>query len=369
MRTKAILLTVIVSLLCSTAVCAGYDGTDGVTYIPITGTDFVVDSLDGVPAMYGSSRYQCSEYVSRYYSQVYGIDMDFSGSGPISKTPGYSFETLDTQPRTGDIAFIPGYNRGKSYGHWAIVKSCQDGWVTLIEQNWSWAGMAAYARQISWPSSGYIFYRLTDGETSSFPSSWAKDAVQLCAQLGLGDGLHQDYRKAMSRLEFCCLLMETVNCISPRLVSEDLLYLFSDTVSPSVSQAASLGIISQSADFRPDDPVTRQEAAVMLSGAVAALGCSCQATDTDPLALDDTVSPWALEAVKDMLDLGFFICGDDGSFMARDTVEVQHGYVLMVHLYDHARSCNGEQPCLSAAQLAAGATSVFSKSLLFAARP
>ncbi|MBE6991741.1 MAG: CHAP domain-containing protein [Ruminococcaceae bacterium] len=354
MRLSKLIFAAVLMLLCSISAAAGFEGTDGVTYVPITGNDYVVDRLDGVPALYNAydSYYQCSEYVQRYYLEVYGIEMDFSAAGPNIKTDGFSFEAVSTEPRTGDVAYIPAYNRGKSYGHWAIVKDYCSGTVTLIEQNWRWSNMAACERKISWPSASYIFYRLTNGETSSFPSCWAKDAVDQCRELNIGSTLHDNYRKPITRLEFCCMLMETVDCISPYTKNNDRLFLFDDTVSPVISDAVSLGIISQSSCFRPDDAITRQEAAVMMDGAVSALGLNGQNINTNAAPADDTVSEWALEAVENMLSLYFFVGDDSGSFMANEDVEVQHAYVLMMYLYNYAQDYHASTIRLTAADVA-----------------
>lgn len=353
MRLQKLFIAAVLTLLCSVTAAAGFEGTDGVTYIPIESNGFVVDRLDGVPALYNiyDSYYQCSEYVQRYYLEVYGIEMDFSGSGPNVKTDGYRFEAISTEPRTGDVAFIPAYNRGKSYGHWAIVKDFCHGTVTLIEQNWRWSNMAALERQISWPSGSYIFYRLTNGETSSFPSKWAKDAVEQCLELNIGSDLHHNYRKSVTRLEFCTLLMETINCISPDFQHSTQLFLFADTVSPIVSHAVSMGIVSHSSAFRPDDTITRQEAAVMMNGAVTALGLSAE-TGTPGTVTDDTVSDWALKSVENMLSLYFFVDDGSGNFMANEDLEVQHAYVLMTYLYNYAQKNQASVVRLTAADIA-----------------
>ena len=353
MRLQKLFIAAVLTLVCSVTAAAGFEGIDGVTYIPIESNGFAVDQLDGVAALYNlyDSYYQCSEYVQRYYLEVYGIEMDFSGSGPKIKTEGYRFETITTEPRTGDVAFIPAYNRGKSYGHWAIVKEYSGGTVTLIEQNWRWSNMAAFERKIPWPSGSYIFYRLTNGETSSFPSQWAKDAVAQCLELNIGSELHSDYRKPITRLEFCTMLMETINCISPHSEPENQLYLFDDTVSPTVSDAVSMGIVSHSSAFRPDDAITRQEAAVMMNGAVAALGLSAETGSTGTVT-DGSVSDWALEAVENMLSLYFFVDDGSGNFMANEELEVQHAYVLMTYLYNYAQKNQDSMIRLTAADIA-----------------
>lgn len=345
---KKLLITVIMAAALSFTASAGFESTDSVEYIPIAGNSFAVDELDGVPALYNAydNYYQCSEYVQRYYSQVYGIEMDFSSSGPNIKTEGYYFETVSDEPRRGDVAYIPAYNRGKSYGHWAIVKEYGDGTVTLIEQNWRWGSMAAYERKISWPSGSYIFYRLTDGEASSFPSCWAKDSVERCKELSIGDGLYGNLRAPVSRLDFCTMLMTTIQQLSPELQHNDSLFLFADTASSAVSKAVSMGIVAENDLFRPNDSITRQEAAVMMNGAVAALGLSVSGSDGESM-VDDAVSDWAAEAVENMLSMYFFV-GSDNGFMPQETIEVQHACVLMMYLYDYAEKYEVHSPVTAA---------------------
>lgn len=351
MTIKKLSLIAAVVLLCTTSAAAGVDGEYGDVYIPIVGNGFVADELDGVPALYnaGDSYYQCSEYVQRYYRCVYGVEMDFSSAGPSCKTEGYWFETVTSELQRGDAAYIPAYNRGKSYGHWAIVKDYSDGVVTLIEQNWRWGNMAAYERKISPTSSGYIFYRLTDGENSSFPSPWAAEAVSRCVELGIP--VDDSLRRWVTRLEFCSMLMGVLAVVDPETATGTELFFFDDTASPDVSNAVALGIVSPNGQFHPDDAITRQEAAVMMNGALTALGLGGN-EGPSPESGDSTVAQWAEEAVGNMLALYFFVNGDEGDFMPQGRIEVQHACVLMMYLYDYAAKCAPAQP-VTAGEIAA----------------
>lgn len=135
------------------------------TYVKITGDGFVADTFCGVPAYYNlSSDIQCNEYIMRFYRQAYGLEVyAYFGFGLQMVSPGYDFKKTSS-PKPGDVYYSPAEKRGKSYDHWAIVKSYDASarTITVIEQNYSYtkngAPHASVNRVVRFPYSTYDVY-------------------------------------------------------------------------------------------------------------------------------------------------------------------------------------------------------------------
>ncbi len=143
--------------------------TYNTTTIKITESGQIVDSFNGVPAVYvkessNEGTYCCARYVSKYYEKVYGVKVSnmFTGATPIVNKGSIS----ETQtPQVGDI----GYQTNSSgHGHWFIVKGVNnDGTYTVIEQNWKFNKngdvYCTVNRQVSYASTkGLKFYRWSE---------------------------------------------------------------------------------------------------------------------------------------------------------------------------------------------------------------
>jgi|GEM_PF-3463304 len=121
--------------------------------VRIKGKNFVADRFYGVPAYYNenaniaTAKWQCFEFVVRFYREVYGISIAGRG-GPKSLTSGYQMKKTKS-PKPGDIFHSPALRRGRPTDHWAIVKSYSNGYVTLIEQNHHYNNKASVNRQVA----------------------------------------------------------------------------------------------------------------------------------------------------------------------------------------------------------------------------
>ena len=178
-----------------------------IDYLKITSDGFVADTLNGVEARYnlGGPTLYCTEFVERYYEQVYGLELRLSPTqGPVVlNRDDCWFEPTD-HPKTEDILFGSGAARGTSYNHWAMVEAYneKDDLVTVIEQNWRWNGQAGVDRKIDWPGSCYVAYTLRwadEKPEANIPaqdrmSDWAEAPVQTASELGIaavGDGFQE----------------------------------------------------------------------------------------------------------------------------------------------------------------------------------
>jgi len=139
------------------------------TNVKITKSGQVVDSFNGVDAVYvleesDEGEYCCARFVSKYYLKMHGVSV----SNLFTQcTPVVNKGTIDvvTTPQVGDIGYQT--NSG-GYGHWFIVKAVNDdGTYTVIEQNWKrTSGGEVYCtvnRRVSYDTTkGLKFYRWSE---------------------------------------------------------------------------------------------------------------------------------------------------------------------------------------------------------------
>ncbi|MDD3165533.1 MAG: hypothetical protein PHS97_06725 [Oscillospiraceae bacterium] len=261
------------AVLCSTATAAGE--SLALTYEKITQDGFVADSLNGVDAMYnlyGPTLY-CVDLVSRYYEQVYGMEIQFHAN-PYVKVDGaasseYWLEETEV-PKTGDILYGSAGARGRGYNHWALVKSYDPatGVITVFEQNWRWNGNAGVDRQIAWPSRYYECFTLKS--TSGVPeamlpaahqrSAWADEAVLQAQNDGVAivaDG----YQTSVTAADFCAMLEK-------QIAAQTGLAL--DAEQDPCTAAADMGLAA--AGLNADAPVSWTLATNLLRGAADLMG-------------------------------------------------------------------------------------------------
>ena len=125
--------------------------------------------------------------------------------------------------------------------------------------------------------------RFFDAENLSQPSSWAMEEVTEAVRLGLvPEALTDFYQQPITRLEYCRMTMQILRqktgLPTKKLVETyrlpGLTPAFSDCSDPDVLAAAAIGAVFGPGDgtFRPEGLISRQDAAVMLMQAAAAVG-------------------------------------------------------------------------------------------------
>lgn len=318
-----------------------------ITYLPIQYNGYTVDSFNGVDALYNpySYNYQCSEYIIRYFKQTMGLSIRTTGSGPVSDDPKYSFELVTGDPKPGDVIFSSASQRGKSYNHWAMVKDYSDSVITLIEQNWRWNGQAAYERQVAYPSSCYSLYTLKSNIEldPAAPSSWAEAYITRAGKYGIIGMVTNDFRGNITRLEFCEMAVGMLFNMDNEIQLIRSGTEFSDTNSYSVKLAYRLGLVDGDAgsSFRPDDEITRQEAAVLMRKILELSEESLPGAESGLLrGLSDleSIEPWALDAVGAMLECGILTADENGRFQPQDGLTNEQALVATVRLYDYLQA-------------------------------
>lgn len=197
-------------------------------------------------------------------------------------------------------------------------------------------------------------------ETSVQPivSDWAKEEVAKAEELGLipqdVHGWPSDYRQPVSRDHFQRIAMEFValqsSCDYKSLLSLTDEYKaekdsdgfvidpFTDGTS-GTAQAYYLGVIKGRGNgiFAPDDPITRQEAAVLLSQAYTAYSGETPAVSTG-LSFTDAhqVDRWAKAGVETVSAWGVMKGMEDGSFSPKGFYSLEQCILTFVRLYQQA---------------------------------
>jgi hypothetical protein len=170
---------------------------------------------------------------------------------------------------------------------------------------------------------------------------WAENAVLALASNGLADGvddMHFSPDIKMTRAEFTKLVVSMF-----RLENSSYNGAYSD-VSPGswyaeyIQTAKDIGLISPSltvgGKFMPDEPITRQDAAVILKNAADIKGVKVSKktrvyTDENEIAL------YAKEAVSDATGMGLTAGFDDGSFRPEESLTRAQGFVMFLNLMNH----------------------------------
>ena len=131
---------------------------------------------------------------------------------------------------------------------------------------------------------------------SDSPSSWALSQVDAAIQMELVPSrLQSNYKQATTRAEFCSLAVALYEKAKGEIVGRTT---FIDTADTNVEKAAAVGIVYGVGNgrFVPNDTLTREQAATMLSRLADAIG---QPFPREAATFADiwSISTWAIESV------------------------------------------------------------------------
>ena len=162
----------------------------------------------------------------------------------------------------------------------------------------------------------------------------ARDGINEAYQLGLiPDALQAEYKQATTRAEFCALavaLYETVT--GTEIAGREY---FSDTDDVNVQKAASIKVVNGMGDgaFAPDNTLTREQAATMLSRLADAIG---KPLTQQEAAFNDNadISPWAFDAVGQMQATGIMGGVGDNTFAPKSDYTREQSIITILRLYN-----------------------------------
>lgn len=170
-------------------------------------------------------------------------------------------------------------------------------------------------------------------------SDWAREQVDSAAASGLmPDGLGDDFTAKITRAEFAALAVKLYEAMGgyedPAIENNP----FSDTSDPVVLRANALGIVKGSGGkFRPDDLVSREEAAVMLARVYTKLGGEVPAVTATTFADDSRVSSWAKSEVAFMADKGIINGKGNNTFDpngATGNASIEEAMVITLRMFE-----------------------------------
>ena len=165
------------------------------------------------------------------------------------------------------------------------------------------------------------------------PSSWAADSVNAAIAAGIVPAsLQSKYTQATTRAEFCALAVTLYEMLEGEIVSNAT---FTDTTDIYVEKAATIGVVTGVGDgkFAPDQKLTREQAATMLSRLANAMG---KPLAEQPAAFADnaSVSSWAADAVGQMQATGIMTGVGDNTFAPQADYTREQSILTMMRLFD-----------------------------------
>jgi hypothetical protein len=355
-------------------VVSGMDVTLAYGSVTVYGHNVAVANFNGVYAYYDCDRtrcwdlWACNEYPTRYYSQLYGVDLSDFFAWPVM---GYADRqvridvTYDPQP--GDIVLAyPSQRTGTSYYHAAIVKSVGRDALTLIEQNygyWQNGFATAYVdRVIPWAASPdstygkyydtYYVFRVTVKDPYTYfedvpDGHWAAAAVNALYEQGVLSGKSADAfcpDDTVTRAEFAAMLYKLCaqkGQLTAVMDTPDLPVSFYDVADSAwyagvVRWAAQSGLMGGdgAGAFHPGDAISRQDMAVVLSRLVQKLRPDLATGTADLTAYRDadTIAAYARPHVALLTGLGI-LTPYNGSLYPRYTPSRAETAVLLYRVW------------------------------------
>lgn len=135
------------------------------------------------------------------------------------------------------------------------------------------------------------------------PSQWANADIEKAVEIGLAPGnIQGEYRSSITREEFSGVAVKLYEAMSGKKGELPEESPFTDTQTPEVVIANSLGIVQGAGDgtFVPDDAITREQISVMLYRTLKAAKPGYNYPGSDNYIFDDydKISTWAREAVS-----------------------------------------------------------------------
>lgn len=175
-------------------------------------------------------------------------------------------------------------------------------------------------------------------EVSESHSQWAEESLISADEAELLPNFFadRDLTANISRIDFCHLaykMLEQKSLISENNVKSS----FADTDDKEVTFLANSGIINgrSETEFAPNDDITREEAAVILTNTAEFMGVKEDIALFDTVFSDyDTVSDWAKESVRKMDSLGIMRGVGDNNFSPKSNYTMEQSAITMLKLFN-----------------------------------
>ena len=165
------------------------------------------------------------------------------------------------------------------------------------------------------------------------PSSWAEAEVSAAVDAGLvPDYLRYDFTYPATRAEFCALAVQVYESVTGTEITERK--KFDDTNSVDVGKMAALGVVNGVGDnkFAPNDSLTREQAATMLSRLADALKKPLP-NQPSSFADNDSISTWAIDSVGQVQVTGIMGGVGNNTFSPKGAYTRDQSIMTMLRLY------------------------------------
>lgn len=175
----------------------------------------------------------------------------------------------------------------------------------------------------------------TPQSAGSSPSQWARNAVdEAIANAFLPVSLRTRYNQTITRAEFCALAVQFYESYTGQEITGHI--SFFDTADPNVGKAAYLNIVSgiSSELFAPNDPLNREQAALILTNLARAIGSPLPASSASFSDAGD-IGSWALDAVGRVQGAGIMSGVGGNSFAPQDTYTREQSAATIMNLYHY----------------------------------
>ena len=166
------------------------------------------------------------------------------------------------------------------------------------------------------------------------PSSWAITDVNTAVDVGLvPPPLQSLYTQATTRSEFCVLAVALYETVTGAVIEER--ETFADTNDVNIEKAAAIKVVYGVGDnkFAPDTPLTREQAATMLSRLADAVKRPLK-KEASTFSDNELISSWALEAVGQMQITGIMGGVGDNRFSPKSPYTREQSIVTILRLYN-----------------------------------
>ena len=171
------------------------------------------------------------------------------------------------------------------------------------------------------------------------PSSWALEGAQRALSRWLIPPMMQgDYRRAITRQEFCALVAQTLRMEGLRKdITDGFAAAFEDADDPDILLLAELGIARGLGDgrFGPDNRITREAAAVLLKNYMDYLGFPAMDGAIDYADSMD-ISHWAADAVRDVSLAGIMTGVGDNLFGPKGHYTREQAVMTVLRIFETA---------------------------------
>ena len=182
-------------------------------------------------------------------------------------------------------------------------------------------------------------------------SAWAEDYMRTAIENDLVPSylLNIDFTKPITRAQFCALAVQTYQSITGETLTDDkyrsdryalfdghIVFddIYNNSLSEDIEKAYSLGVINGYGNYKfgPDDTITREQSATILTRLAEKLGIKTTVAKTP---FTDTPANWATENIARIYSIGVMNGTSATTFSPKDTYTAEQSTVTLVRIMEN----------------------------------